>query len=118
MSFDIDAQDKIAERGALIAEIMLLSYWVNSATEYCVFAEFSGHVDSFSVKIAPTKERYNEEVASTDFYTRHAGDQPHKIVEVDWLKGKRDHLKSLLDGCEIEDLGMDEVTTFVTTYEF
>lgn len=115
---DVDEQERIAAKGAIIAEIMLLAYWVNSATDYCVFVDYYGHVDSFMVKIAKSKERYNEELASTEFYTRHTDEDTRKFVPIDWLKVKRDHLKSLLDGCEIEDLGMDEVSTIVTTYEF
>ena len=93
MPYDTEDQDAIAERGAIIAEIMLLSYWVNCSTEYCVFADFSGHVDLFSIEIAESKDRYNERIASTSFYTNYSGEPLRKITPLDSLLAKRDHLK-------------------------
>ena len=118
MALDIEQQDQIAERGALIAEIMFLAYWVNSATGYCVFASFSGHVDTFEIEIAESKDAYHEKIASTEFYTRYAGEQPWKIIPIDALRAKRDHLNAILETGEIDPSGMDVIRHVVETYEF
>ncbi|KIC42209.1 hypothetical protein RA27_02095 [Ruegeria sp. ANG-R] len=118
MPLDLDEQDLVAERGAIIAEIMMLAYWVNSTTEYCVFAEFSGHVDHFRVEIARSKDAYYDKIASTEFYTRYSGDESWKITPMDHLRAKRDHLKHILDHCEIDVAGMDAVQRTTETYNF
>jgi hypothetical protein len=116
---DIDQQEQIAERGALIAEIMFLAYMVNSHTTYCVFADFSGHVDMMSIQIARSKDRYNDEIASTEFGTKYADKkQPWKVTPLGALKTKRDHLKHILDEGEINLEGMQAVRETVVTYDF
>lgn len=116
---DFDQREQIAERGALIAEIMFLGYMVNSHTTYCVFVDFSGHVDSMSVEIAKSKNLFNEKIASTDFYTKYADDEhPWKVTTLDVLKAKRDHLKYILEEGEIDLGGMQAVHETVVTYDF
>ena len=110
--------DEINERSSLIAEIMLLSYLVNSETDFCVFAEFSGHVDSFVVRIMKSKSLYNDEIAATEFYTKYSGDQPWKITSLDILKAKRDHLKYILDNNNIAWHDMEPIRKIITTYQF
>lgn len=115
---DINEQDACAEYAALIAEVMFLSYWVNTTTEYCVFADFSGHVDSFSIEIAKSKNDYLNKIASTAFYTKYAGEQTWKITSPDLLRAKIDHLKHILETEEIDVSGMEVVREVVETYEF
>lgn len=42
----------------LIGEISSLAFMVNTFTNYCIFIDFSGHVDWFSISVSEGKERY------------------------------------------------------------
>ena len=87
----------------LILEIMFLAYAVHEQTEYCVFINFSGHVDSLEIQICPSKDEYQTKIASTHFYTKKYHNEDNG-----WLKSKRDHLLQILKDGEIDVSGMDQ----------
>ena len=95
----------IREKDKLVMEIMCLAYAVQRNTDYGIFIDYSGHVDSLSIKICPTKEDYRTEIASTDFYIDKYENEGDGLG---WLKTKRDHLKQILEDGEIDFCDMDK----------
>ena len=51
----------------LFAEIALLAAKVNNETDFCVFFDYSGHVNHIRIKICKSKERYNDELVASEF---------------------------------------------------
>jgi hypothetical protein len=101
------AQDKLsdeqqAERDKLILECMALGYLINRTTEYAVFVDMAGHVESLSIRICRGKETgYNDELAKTEFkldgkYERWDFENANQ-----WLEMKRDMLKSIAESRDI-----------------
>lgn len=116
---DIEDQEKRAEYLKLMAEIGYLAVAVNEFTEFCVFFEFSGHVGHVSLTICPSKNRYNEEIASGDFFAKYRdAERPYKTVENASLLAKRDQLKSILEEHDLPYHDMTPVHEMHTTYEF
>lgn len=113
-----DEQDKKSEYLKLMAEIAYLSIAVNEFTDFCVFFEFSGHVQHVRIEIAESKTAYQNKLASTEFYSAYQSKHTWKMVENGHLLAKRDHLKSILDDHEIPYAEMDRVQEIITTYEF
>jgi hypothetical protein len=56
------------EKQKLISEIMQLAMAINFQTDYCVFVDFSGHVDELSIRIVESKENYKERVCASSTY--------------------------------------------------
>lgn len=110
------------ERIKLILEIMALAYLVNEHTEYCVFINYFGHVDSLDIKIRESKERYNSEVCETAFKThfRNLCDLQKETEEnhLAWLKAKKETLKDILDYREIDYSEMTEHIKAYASYSF
>jgi len=48
---------------------MRLAYLVNQNTDYCVFINFSGHVNRLSITIAESKKLYDHDVLTSEFST-------------------------------------------------
>ena len=88
------------ERQRLIVEVMTLAFAVHENTDYCVFIDFSGHVNSCSISIRESKERWQNNVCETELSTaisfyRSAG-------EIDsYLKAAKDVLTQILKDGEI-----------------
>ena len=78
-----------------IMEIMNLAFLVHQETEYCVFIDWSGHVNQLSISIRESIENYETHVADMKFYTWWQSN--HKGVPYDELKAKEEVLKSILD---------------------
>lgn len=53
----------------LIAQTAWLSAVVNQETDFCVFWEFSGHVNLVRISIRESKKRYEKELILTEFQT-------------------------------------------------
>ncbi len=63
-------------RDDLVIRAMALAHMVNQYTSYCVFINYSGHVQSIDITIGQSKKNYLEYVLQTEFYTaykEHAG---------------------------------------------
>lgn len=103
----------------LLTEIAHLAIRINQRTNYAVFFDYSGHVESVSIEICESKERYNSRIASTEFLAKYV-DEKHPWKEVDnaFLLAKRDHLKSILESGDIPIGDMEPIQEVVTTYEF
>lgn len=99
------------ERAKLMAKLAYLSYVVNAETEYCVFLDYSGHVDHISIRICASKESYGNELASAEYWRADG--------EVNsWLKSKIKHLENILTTGDIDYSGMNRVVSHVYHYEF
>lgn len=55
----------------LIITIMHLAYLVHSRTNYCVFINFSGHVNNLEVSIRKSRAEWQTKVLKTEFYTEY-----------------------------------------------
>jgi len=107
------------ERVKLIMEIFALAYLVHDQTDYCVFINFSGHVDSFEIDIRESAENYQNKVCETQFKDRflklyHKDKEDH----LNWLKSTRDVLKTILEDGEIPYHEMTEEIEQTISYIF
>lgn len=98
-------------RAKLMAEIGYLAYAVNAETDYCVFFEYSGHVDLIRIQICRSKERYSDELASSDHYSSDGSKEA-------WLKSKINHLKHILETGQIDYSRMKRAVYEVASHEF
>lgn len=106
--------NEATERDLLVLELMALAYAVDRQTPYAVFIEYSGHVEGMDVKIVKSKDNWQSEIASTEFYVT----GKYQPDGTGWLKAKRDHLKSILETHEVDVSAMDEVVERVVTHAF
>lgn len=105
------------ERERLIMEIMCLAFRFHQESGYCVFIDFSGHVDQLSISIRESQSNYQTNVADSSFYTvpfRHEESQDPNS----WLKYKRNVLLVILEQGEIDTSMCEEVVTQIINYEF
>lgn len=87
-------KDQKLQIAMLVGEIQALSYMVNAFTNYCVFVNFSGHVNSIQVRIAESKENYHENLANTDLYLESKYQKPE--VTIERLNTLKSNLKKIL----------------------
>jgi len=110
---DKSDEDKVRYH-KVVSELMYLAVMVNLHTDYCVFLDYSGHVYGLTVRITPTKEDFNTVLAEDDFQLKPfvSGDG------IAWLERKRDILVQLLEGTEVQDLGLEAIHEVITKYAF
>ncbi len=107
------------EETRLVLRIMHLAYLVNQRTDYCVFINFSGHVNSLHVTIAESKKRYDHDVLVSEFSTCYKvyRDQnaPPLLAE---LKARSEILERILTEREIpfDDLNYEEMYSRLYTF--
>lgn len=88
------------ERQRLIVEVMTLAFAVHENTDYCIFIDFSGHVNSFSISIRESKERWQNKVCETELATVIGEYQSAGDVD-SYLKAAKDVLTQILKDGEI-----------------
>jgi len=107
------------ERIKLILEIFTLGYLIQDQTDYCVFMDFSGHVDSFSIDIRKSKKNYQIKVCETELQDRFLElYYKDKNDHLNYLKSRRDVLKSILENHEIPYEEMTEHIEQIRSYSF
>ena len=112
--YETDAERE--ERDRLVLEVMALAFAVDRMTDYAVFIDYSGHVESLTVKIVESKARWQNEIASTEFYiTARAHTEAPSLT---YLTAKRDHLRSIADTGGIDTGAMEEVCTSTYSHHF
>jgi hypothetical protein len=106
----------IETKDQLIIEIMHLAYLVQRNTNYCVFFSFSGHVETFEIRITESRQNWQNKVLETEFDTiykayRAQGDQQA------FFKAKRDVLLRIIaeneipyELCDIERYTVEEMS--------
>lgn len=88
---------EIEEWYGLISEITTLIVRVNLETKYCVFVEYFGHLNKIEVRICEGEDAYNHKLASTHFYLNYKDKDMLKNASIEFLRAKRDYLKSILN---------------------
>jgi hypothetical protein len=54
---------------AKVQELIGLAMKVQETTEYCVFIQFSGHVNNLEIDISKSKKNYKDRVIESEFRT-------------------------------------------------
>lgn len=107
------------ERQKLIMEIIMLAVLVQENTDYCIFLDYSGHVDSIDVRIRESKKNWQNEVCesriTTKFQDYYHKDRSDHLAS---LKAKRDILKEILETHEIPTHEMEEHVEHIMNYHF
>lgn len=99
-----------------IMEIMNLAFLVHQETEYCVFIDWSGHVDQLSISIRESVANYQTKVCELEFYTYWKLNQ--KNIPYDDLKAKKLVLESILDTHDIPYDMCERITETSYRYAF
>lgn len=86
----------------LSCEIFVLALLINERTDYCVFLNYAGHVDSIDIRLMESKENYNERIFETEiktnFLKRHSEQSNDPLA---FLKSQRDVMKYVLEENEL-----------------
>ena len=103
----------------LMFECIALAVLINEHTDYCVFIDFSGHIDTLDVSIRKNKDQYQIRLCETEMKTAYLSWYHEDKSDVNaWLKAKRDVLKQILDENDIPYDTMDEQIETLVTYIF
>jgi len=107
------------ERDMLVIKILCLGYLVHVRTSYCVFLDFSGHIDRASVSIRESVEFWQREVLETDFATAYK-DSLREVGGGDLadLRSKVEVLERILNDREIPCDELEYVEEYVRSYLF
>lgn len=95
----------------LVIKILHLAYLVNRMTDYCVFINFSGHVNSLGIDIAESKKEWMTNVLQVEFSTCYKAwrdkNAPPLIAE---LEARAEILEHILTDHEIpfDDMNYEE----------
>ena len=90
------------QRDKLILECMALGYLINRTTEYAVFVNLSGHIDSLEIHICRNKiYGYNDELVRTEFKLDGKYERWDLENANQWLEMKRDMLKQIAETRDI-----------------
>lgn len=107
----------MTKKQQLILKIMHLAYLVHETTKFCVFIEFSGHVNGLYVRIRESKKNWQVEVLGTEItesYMKHekAGEA------LAYLTAKVEVLEHILREQEIPYEELDYEEEYVRHYTF
>lgn len=112
-------KDTSEERELLVLEVMMLAYAVHQRTDYCVFIDFSGHVDSISISIRESINNWEKKVCETEVYNLYREKYYGNADEQDgYLKSVRDVLKEILKKGDIPYDKMQKHIEQVYHYSF
>ena len=109
------------EVNKLVMEIMAAAYAIQVKTDYAVFIDFSGHVDTLTITIKKSAKEYKDLIAETEFRTVQ---WPHMDTQREfdgWLediKDKRDVLKRIAIDSKIDTDYMYKVVHETYSYSF
>lgn len=101
------------ERNKMMIEIMALAYLVQVHTDYAVFIRYSGHIDNLEIEIVESADRYQNKIASSEFYT-----EKYHQDDLGWWKAKRDHLLKIIETGDVDVSEMNETLETIATYDF
>ena len=98
----------------LVITIMQLAYLVQTRTPYCVFINFSGHVNSLDIRICKSKGEWQIELLRSETTTEairlmRQGDPNASLnAKIKILKGILDTLEIPYEECEVEEIYSQE----------
>jgi len=104
------------EWNKLVLEIWMLGFAVDRFTPYCVFCDYSGHVESLRIEIRESKENYTKEIVGTEMNIN--GKYIYGVEPTDYYEKKRDILKKILQDHEVDYSAFEKVYVEVSHYEF
>lgn len=107
----------------LVMKLMNLAYLVQCSTEYCVFINYSGHVDSLDISIRESRKNYSNELAKTHIYGweqyyEYYKEYQTKKEKYAALKAKIDLFKKILTDYEIDYSMCERETEVNYRYSF
>lgn len=106
------------QRDILRVRAFVYSYLINQYTDYCVFFDYSGHIDSIDIRIRKSKKEYDKDICETTIRTKYYEYQNEGRMDA-MLEAKVDVLKSILDTKEIPYELMEEQTIeVISTHNF
>lgn len=94
----------MTERDQLILEIMALAYAVDRCTDYAVFIDYSGHVESLSIRVVQSKTNWQNEIVETEFKV--TGEYILEDPE-SYYKRKRDFLMEIVEQNNVDLDGLE-----------
>ena len=108
----------MTEEDNLIVEIMKIAYLVHRLTRYCVFIRFSGHINQCEIDIRESKEHWQQEVLSTEFYTEYERLSKWEHNPLAYLQAKKNILLKIIEDEEIPYDECDVEQHVVSEYSF
>lgn len=107
------------ERTKLIIKIMHLAYLVHVKTSYCVFIDFSGHIDTLQLSIRESTERWQNRVLDTEFYASYKALRDDEVgAGLADLQSKVAVLERILTEQEVPYCDLDYEEEYVRLYTF
>ncbi len=109
----------IEEAKKLTCDAFALALLINEHTEYCVFANYSGHVDNFEIRFAESKTNYLANIFSTELKTgfeKLYKENPDD--KLSYLKAQIEIMKRVLDEGEIPYEELEEHIEQIVSYTF
>lgn len=91
-------EEEIKEWYLLLGEIVILATKVNHWTPFCVFIDYSGHVNTVRISIRRSKKNYNEDVVDSEFEVnnKHPYEWPSRTVSLQELRKKKAFMVEIL----------------------
>ena len=99
------------EKIKLMQEVIFLAMQVQEQTDYCVFINFSGHVNCIEIEICKSKKDYEKNVAKS--YIR-LNDE----WSIERLKEVKATLLEILESKEVDTTEMDYEVEEIRHYQF
>lgn len=105
------------KQSKLIAEIFLLAMRVQSETNYCVFIDYSGHVETMKIRIRRSKKKYHDTVAECEFNTvvKEYSSEENTIKRMECVK---ETLLEILENKEVDVSNLDYEVEEIRHYYF
>ena len=105
---------------ALFGKLASLSLVVNLYTDYCVFFNYSGHVNGVDLHITPTKNDYNNRIARSEFHAKwpELGRDVYGDDRLSDMKERVAIMERILSDAKIPTDMMSEVENITITHEF
>lgn len=105
------------EKIKLVLEIMSLAILVDQQTDYCVFVDYSGHIESLDIDVSESKENWRNKICKAGIRAAFSN-YVDKGEENAYLKSRRDVLREILETHEIPYHEMTEHVEEIRKYEF
>lgn len=90
-----------------LTELMYLAMLVHEHTDYCVFIDYSGHIDKLGIQIRKSQEEYNVRIADAGMYAK------GELFTTKRYEDVKKVLTDILDNGEI-DYDLCEVEEIIT----
>ena len=106
----------MTERDRLVLKLMHLAYLVHTLTDYCVFINFSGHVEHLDISVRKSKENWQTQLFFSEIvlaYHKYCVEDGPTTAE---LRAKIEILERIIQEGEIPFEDMDYEEEYVRHY--